>query len=94
MQWRTLIWAGLFSCSVLSPSAVHAQVYPNKPIRLIVPYAAGGGTDISARVIAKHVADALGQPVIVENRPGAGTLLGRPSSPRPHRMATHWSTGQ
>jgi tripartite-type tricarboxylate transporter receptor subunit TctC len=64
-----------FSALLMLGSAV-AQSYPNKPIRLIVPYAAGGGTDISARVIAQHLTESMGQPVIIENRPGAGTMLG------------------
>ncbi|OZI67266.1 Bug family tripartite tricarboxylate transporter substrate binding protein [Bordetella genomosp. 11] len=62
--------------SLGSPSAHAAEPYPSRPIRLIVPYAPGGGTDISARALAQHMGQELGQPVIVENRPGAGTLVG------------------
>ncbi len=69
-----LLALGLVAAVGSNPA--HAQAYPNKPIHLIVPYAAGGGTDIAARVIAQHVAEALGQPVVIDNRPGAGTMLG------------------
>ena len=48
--------------------------FPTKPIRLIVPYAAGGGTDLVMRAIAPGMSEALGQPIVVENRPGAGTI--------------------
>lgn len=53
-----------------------AQKYPDKPIRIIVPYAAGGGTDTMARFLAKQLETELGQPVIVENKPGSGTTIG------------------
>src|SRR3954447_15812075 len=52
------------------------QTYPSKPIHLTVPYVAGGTTDIVSRLIAQKVADRLGQPVLVENRPGGDTLIG------------------
>ena len=57
-------------------SSAFAQVdnFPTKPIRLIVPYAAGGGTDLVMRAIAPGMSEALGQPIVVENRPGAGTI--------------------
>lgn len=59
---------------VAAPAA--AQTYPDRPVRVIVPYTAGGGTDTVARAISQRLADKWGHPVVVENRPGAGTTLG------------------
>jgi tripartite-type tricarboxylate transporter receptor subunit TctC len=53
-----------------------ADDYPNRPIRLIVPFAAGGAADAVARIIGKHVGEALGQPIVVEDRGGAGGIIG------------------
>ena len=56
-------------------SAANAQTYPNKPIRIIVGYAAGGGNDIIVRVVAPKLSEGLGQPVIIENKPGAQGII-------------------
>lgn len=57
-------------------AATGVQAFPDKPIRIIVPQAAGGGTDVWCRIFAARLATRLGQPVVVENRPGANTQLG------------------
>jgi tripartite-type tricarboxylate transporter receptor subunit TctC len=59
--------------ALAAPSS--ARQFPSKPITLVVPYAAGGNVDISARVLQAGIDDALGQPIIIENRPGAGGLI-------------------
>ncbi len=59
-----------------SVGTVHAQVWPAHPIKLIVPFPPGGGTDLTARSVAARLADTLGQPVVVENRGGAGGTIG------------------
>lgn len=63
---------------------VGAEPYPSRPVRIIVPYSAGGGTDVVTRTLAQRLGDALGQPFVVENRPGGrgGDHCGeRPSAP-------------
>ncbi len=57
-------------------AGAHAQEYPTQPIRIIVPYAAGGMTDVVARVVGQKLGERLGQPIVVENRPGAATIVG------------------
>ncbi len=57
-------------------ASAFAADYPNKPIRLVVPYAPGGGADSVARIVAKRVSEQMGQPIVIDNKGGAGSILG------------------
>ncbi len=69
---------GLLCASVLLAAPLHAQAqaYPDKPVRLIIPYSAGGATDIVVRIVANKLPEMLGQQVVIDNRVGAGSLIG------------------
>src|SRR5205807_4981304 len=68
---------GLCATLALGCATTHAQSdYPNRPVKLVVPYPPGALTDLLARAIGERLAAALGQPIVVENKPGAGTLVG------------------
>ncbi|WP_422013971.1 Bug family tripartite tricarboxylate transporter substrate binding protein [Reyranella sp.] len=73
VHWLTAFAATV--CAMLAAPAM-AQSYPNKPIRLIVPFGAGSGSDILARILAEPLGQALGQPIVIENKPGNNTTLG------------------
>src|SRR5882672_12625302 len=60
----------------LSIAAAVAQTYPSKPIKMIVPYTPGSPVDVLARVVTQHVSARLGQTIVIDNRPGAGTTIG------------------
>lgn len=66
----------LLICGAAQVGAAGAQVYPAKPIRLIVPFAAGGSTDIIARVVGQKMGEGFGQQIVIDNRPGAASSLG------------------
>ena len=74
-SWKYVTLALAISelCSV---NASLADDYPSRPIRLIVPYAPGGGADTVARIVARRVGDTIGQPIVIENRTGAGSIIG------------------
>ena len=72
---RIARWLVAFGLAAVGPAAL-AQDYPNKPIRLVVPFAPGGSTDVMARVVAPAVSRVLGQTIVIENRPGGGGVTG------------------
>jgi len=74
MKQALFVFALTSICMVAGPAC--AQGYPSKPVRLIVPYPPGGGTDIFARLVGAKLAEALGQPFVIEQRPGAAGVIG------------------
>jgi tripartite-type tricarboxylate transporter receptor subunit TctC len=80
-------------CSVVFSVVAHAQAFPSKPIRVLVPFPAGGTTDIVARLVGQRVSETIGQPVLVENRAGAGGTIAAAevarSAPDGHTLLIH-----
>ena len=74
-QWRFLVPA-LAACAMVFTTGTDAQTWPVRPVRVIVPFAAGGGSDLAARLLTQALFKELGQPFVVDNRPGAGALVG------------------
>jgi len=72
---RILMAFGALAATCIAPAAF-AQDYPNRPVKIIVPFAAGGPADVYARFLAQRLQDALGQPFVVDDRPGGGSIVG------------------
>ncbi len=101
MPLRRVILAGIFACALSAafifthPEAARAEDYPARPITLIVPYPPGGGVDVMGRLVGQKLSAAFGQQVVIENRAGAGGMIGTRDAakvgPRRlhHRNAAH-----
>jgi len=70
---RAVLFVGM---AIIAAPAVRAQNFPSKPIKIVVPYSPGGGADTTARLIAPKLQEALGETVVIDNRPGAGGMIG------------------
>jgi tripartite-type tricarboxylate transporter receptor subunit TctC len=79
---RRAFVAGGLTAVFSSPEVFAQSSYPNRPVRLIVPYPPGGGTDFFARLVGSGMARSLGQPIVIENRAGAGTIIGAEAAAR------------
>jgi len=71
-----LLWAGVLGLGLAAPFTIHAQNYPAKPVRVIVPFSPGGAADVPGRLLMTKLSEGLGQQVLVDNRPGAGSTIG------------------
>src|SRR5665647_2255519 len=76
MMMRFWRWVGILATGVLWTSLVWGQGYPNKPVKIIVPFTAGSATDILARTVGQKLSEMWNQPVYVDNRAGAGGTIG------------------
>ena len=75
-QALQLAAAGTTAFLILSTQTAWAQKWPEKPVRIVTPFAPGGGTDVFARILAQRLSEVFAQQFIVENRPGAGSTIG------------------
>ncbi|MDM0078032.1 tripartite tricarboxylate transporter substrate binding protein [Variovorax sp. J2P1-59] len=73
---RAWLCAAASAAALCATATAQAQTYPTRPIKMVVPFAAGGATDVLARVLAEKMAAGLGQPVIIDNKPGAAGIIG------------------
>src|SRR3954469_7263564 len=73
---RTRIALAALAAAASLPQPANAQNYPNHPVRLVVPFSAGGAADVPGRILTQKLTEALGQQVVVDNRPGAGSTIG------------------
>lgn len=73
---KNLLWAGVLGLGLAAPISGHAQNYPTKPVRVIVPFSPGGAADVPGRLLMTKLSEGLGQQVLVDNRPGAGSTIG------------------
>jgi tripartite-type tricarboxylate transporter receptor subunit TctC len=89
---RTLRVACVLMLCLAAASPVLAETYPNRNITLVLPFAAGSGTDTTTRLISQHLSQALGVGIVIENKAGANGMIARPMSHAPRLTATRCSS--